>query len=493
MQVVAPLYKPPSRKTITSMLDSKYATLSAKVKADLENIESLSLTTDCWTEMGHSKSYMGVTVHYPHSNLPKIVSINLGCFPLDNNHTDNYLSSELAKICTEWNIKKNVIVAIVTDNAANAVKSVKDFFDIEKENDLMINQHIPCFAHTVQLVPGNAIKNTALLPDLIGRIKKIVTFFKQSNAAADQLRKIQMDEGKTEGTILKLIQDVDTRWNSSYYMIERFLLLSKPVSTVLLNLRGSPQMICADDIQVLQEFLDLLKPIEQITREMSAEEHVTCSKIIPIIKCLAAALNKKTPETVIGMVLQDNLKNECSSRFDNYSEKHPLLLTATLLDPRFKKIHLDNNLAVARAIRNVSREMQFMTSTQISVNNSAEQSQSLNDDDNLWGYHEQKIQTLVVDRDEPGGVSSELRNYLSKNVISRDKDPLVYWKEAKYSFPNIYRVAKKYLHILATSVPSERLFSRAGFICSDRRNRLIPKRLSELVFLSSIGEDAWGF
>ena len=59
-----------------------------------------------------------------------------------------------------------------------------------------------------------------------------------------------------------------------------------------------------------------------------------------------------------------------------------------------------------------------MTSTQIPVDNSAEQSQSLNDDDNLWGYHEQKIQALVVDRDEPGGGSSELRNYLSKNVIS---------------------------------------------------------------------------
>ena len=177
---------------------------------------------------------------------------------------------------------------------------------------------------------------------------------------------------------------------------------------------------------------------------------------------------------MIGMVLQDNLRKECSSRFDNYPEKYPLLLTATLLDPRFKKIHLVNNLAVARAIRNVSREVQFMTSTQISVDNSAEQSQSLNDDDNVSGYHEQKIQTLVVNRNEPGGVSSELRNYLSKNLISRDKDPLVYWEEVKYSFPNIYRVAKKYFHIPATSVPSERLFSRAGFICSDRRNRLIP-------------------
>ena len=63
------------------------------------------------------------------------------------------------------------------------------------------------------------MENTVLLDDIVNKVKKIVTFFKQSNNAADELRRLQFVEGKTEGTLLKLIQAVDTRWNSTYYTL----------------------------------------------------------------------------------------------------------------------------------------------------------------------------------------------------------------------------------------------------------------------------------
>ena len=98
-----------------------------------------------------------------------------------------------------------------------------------------------------------------------------------------------------------------------------------------------------------------------------------------------------------------------------------------------------------------------------------------------------------MDPDEPGGVFSELRNYLSQPTIPRQADPLKYWEAMKHSFPNIYSVARKYLSVPATSVPSERLFSKAGIIDSDKRSRLDPERLNKLVFLSSIREEDWDF
>jgi len=54
------------------------------------------------------------------------------------------------------------------------------------------------------------------LPDLkqlIDKIKSIVSYFKYSIVAADELRKIQ----STSETSLKLIQEVSTRWSSTYY------------------------------------------------------------------------------------------------------------------------------------------------------------------------------------------------------------------------------------------------------------------------------------
>jgi len=45
-------------------------------------------------------------------------------------------------------------------------------------------------------------------------------------------------------------------------------------------------------------------------------------------------------------------------------------------------------------------------------------------------------------------------------------------------------MALKYACIPATSVPSERIFSKAGQIVSQRRNRLSPKNVDVLIFLN---------
>ncbi|KAF0682248.1 zinc finger BED domain-containing protein 1-like [Aphis craccivora] len=51
--------------------------------------------------------------------------------------------------------------------------------------------------------------------------------------------------------------------------------------------------------------------------------------------------------------------------------------------------------------------------------------------------------------------------------------------------PELYKLQQKYLCIPATSVPSERVFSKAGLLTNDRRNRLSPKNLNYIIFLNS--------
>jgi len=58
-------------------------------------------------------------------------------------------------------------------------------------------------------------------------------------------------------------------------------------------------------------------------------------------------------------------------------------------------------------------------------------------------------------------------------------------------YPNLYEIARQKMSIVATSVPSERLFSKTGNIISKKRNRLTEKRLSKLVFMSSLSEEDW--
>lgn len=118
---------------------------------------------------------------------------------------------------------------MVSDSASNMSKAIADTFGKEK--------HLPCFAHTVNLVGQGAMSDFPELKNLLSKVKEIVKYFKHSIVAADELKKIQT------GQSLKLIQEVPTRWNSAYYMLERFHELKEKVGAVLLRLPKSPDML----------------------------------------------------------------------------------------------------------------------------------------------------------------------------------------------------------------------------------------------------------
>ena len=60
---------------------------------------------------------------------------------------------------------------------------------------------------------------------------------------------------------------------------------------------------------------------------------------------------------------------------------------------------------------------------------------------------------------------------------------LNWWKENKKSYPNLFKLAKTFLHIPATSVPSERIFSLAGYIVCDRRSKILATNVNKSIFL----------
>lgn len=78
---------------------------------------------------------------------------------------------------------------------------------------------------------------------------------------------------------------------------------------------------------------------------------------------------------------------------------------------------------------------------------------------------------------------SEVKLYLSRPAISADADPLVWWKAHVEERPMLSKVARKYLCIPATSVPSERVFSTSGHILSPQRSRLRNENVNMLTFL----------
>lgn len=92
----------------------------------------------------------------------------------------------------------------------------------------------------------------------------------------------------------------------------------------------------------------------------------------------------------------------------------------------------------------------------------------------------------VQERNQPDlkhQLQEEVSGYMAKDCTSVDSDPLSWWKVHESVYPNLAVLAKSYLAIPATSVPSERVFSTAGDIVTATRSTLSTESVDKLVFL----------
>src|SRR6185295_5228179 len=77
----------------------------------------------------------------------------------------------------------------------------------------------------------------------------------------------------------------------------------------------------------------------------------------------------------------------------------------------------------------------------------------------------------------------EISDYLKLEEIDFEYDPFVWWHERQNKFPVLSSLAKKYLSVFASSTTSERLFSDAGNLITEKRTRISPMLFKRLMFL----------
>jgi hypothetical protein len=333
LKVTTPNYTIPSRKTITKLLENKYDVISQLFKSKIASLDHYSVTTDIWTETFQSRSFLGLTIHFLENSA--ITSATLGVFELNERHTAAYLEEKLNNIFAEWEIKNEKVTAVISDGARNITKSVETIFGKRR--------HLHCFAHQLNLVVERALLHHDDVKLLIKKVKDIVTWFKKSNNASDELRKHQEQNNPK-----KLIQEVPTRWNSTYHMIVRFLELREVVNQIINRHPTAPVMVTAREILDLIEIQNLLQPFEAATNEIGGQAYTTTSLVIPMAFNLHNKILNTNPQHEIGKLLKAGLTTECEKRFFP-AEKVYLLQIATLLDPRFKKMYFRNALYCTEA------------------------------------------------------------------------------------------------------------------------------------------------
>jgi hypothetical protein len=134
----------------------------------------------------------------------------LDCFTCDKKHTAVNLVQELKLVTHEWSIE-NQVVPVVSDNAANVVVAVR----------LTDWKHVPCFAHTLNPIVQYGLQS---IKGLHTKVKSRVEFFRSGPRASSTVKAMQEQLG---GPALSLKQDVVTRWNSTYDMLQRIFDVKK--------------------------------------------------------------------------------------------------------------------------------------------------------------------------------------------------------------------------------------------------------------------------
>ncbi|KAL6490173.1 hypothetical protein MHYP_G00005180 [Metynnis hypsauchen] len=102
----------------------------------------------------------------------------------------------------------------------------------------------------------------------------------------------------------------------------------------------------------------------------------------------------------------------------------------------------------------------------------------------IWTDFDMQVLSGQHHRSAASDVLIEIRRYSEEKVIPRDSDALVWWKEHEPTFPALSKLAVGYMGIAATSVPAERVFSKAGEVLSKKRNRLKGKTVNMILFLN---------
>ncbi|XP_055527859.1 zinc finger BED domain-containing protein 4-like [Wyeomyia smithii] len=262
-----------------------YAKCREAIQKSLPRNGFISCTTDIWSSPSN-KAVISLTGHWLDENCARQHAILNSCeFP--GSHTGERIG-KIHGILVDWNIPVSSLVVL---DALDSQKAVRD---------------------------------------LIAESRNIVTHFNHSPLACDKLLEIQKRYELTEH---KLVQDIRTRWNSTFYMLQR-LKDQRPAVTYYTGEFNSIKNLSEWEWNLISPVLELLGPFEEITRLISNEDSCI-SKVIPYVIALRSYLEKPIKKQKSVEATKDALLRNMKSQFRLILQES-VFTYATVVDPRFK-------------------------------------------------------------------------------------------------------------------------------------------------------------
>ena len=82
----------------------------------------------------------------------------------------------------------------------------------------------------------------------------------------------------------------------------------------------------------------------------------------------------------------------------------------------------------------------------------------------------------------PATVIDEFEKYLDEKALKPDDNPLLWWKVKQEVYPNVAKLARKYLCVQGSSTPAERVMSEMGNVLTKKRLLLTDDLFSQIMY-----------
>ena len=134
----------------------------------------------------------------------------------------------------------------------------------------------------------NAVKHSIdkqSIQKILAKCRHLVGHFKHLALVSDGLIKKQKTLGFKNS--LRVVREVSTRWNSTFYMMQRLVQLKQPIHLYLDDTMTKDEMksytLSDHQWSIMKNILSLLEGVDQVTNTLSSERYSTLSWCLPLL------------------------------------------------------------------------------------------------------------------------------------------------------------------------------------------------------------------
>ncbi|KAK2653795.1 hypothetical protein Ddye_013651 [Dipteronia dyeriana] len=481
-----------SRNTAKADVLSLYCIEKTKVKTLLEEAPGrICLTSDLWTSIA-TDGYMCLTAHFIDKNWVLQKKVLSFCF-MPPPHDRVSLADKIKTLLCEWKIE-NRIFSITLDNASSnnsLVHNLKSHLNINKallcDGEFL---HIRCCAHIINLIVQDGLKE---IDGIVHKVRESVKYARASQTRKQKflecIKRVHLDSKRG------LRQDVPTRWNSTYLMLDSAIYYR--LAWTALELADSNYKHCPSESEWenVEKLCKFLRHFYDTTNLFSGTKYPTSNLYMPkvFITYLTLMQNLASDDPFFKA-----MSNQMYTKFNKYwFDFSTILAIAIILDPRYKMefvMFVYERLygAESKQLEEVKGKLfalfnEYVTSsTGRSTIRPSPQSypstssgrQRVDDLDLVLLDFDNNINGDIVDIQR-----TQLDLYLEERRLERsiDLNILDFWKGNEPCYPELAAMARDVLSVPISRVASESAFSMGGRVLDQFRSSLLPNVAEALV------------